>query len=775
MIRINDYEKNTEAQMTAYFDTLHPNINKARFVVMFGSGTGYELSGMSNYIKKHFMNDFEKYKYENIFCTVNAANKFVHGEAKDRNAKCIYHYDTLMFDIDAKGDNLSGFENQLVDEFVSFCEMRQFPIPNAFSYSGSGGIHLYYTIKPCYPGLGKAIKALKYIMAEKIGEFLDSYRDSYGMDYVVDVKVFDDMRMDRVPGTMNPKTGRMCEFFTTNVERYTFNILLNYNDDIELLDWNSILKTAKNNYFYGKDKHTKIILSPYKKKDFISKPKNGIDYKKDQLFPMLRKRIDGFFKLAEMGYDFKGARETSCFALRQICRNCETDEETEIELLHKLNDCFYEPFDESFLLKHTDSPRQYKFSNEVLAAHLGLDVNDELFIKAFQAKPKLVKEYGFNKNTLRRAKVFIAVAGELTRDKNITINEMVNKTGFTLDQVKKTAAFLRKDPEGLARWSVTTLDDYDFIINYLRSHSSKGNSVKKKKINGCKVEADKNKDIIIIYKKNDLIPSMGEKIVIPYSIIEPTPIKYAVTHKSMFLMSQLVMLKNEANKFQDRNPHHKRVSKLIGMCHSIVSAVYSFGNPLGYFDFLVRELNIPEYTSHRIVFGYWNYSSDYIKAFSDKYFGDGLIDNAKIPNIIPMYNDQIEEFPIYKKPDTFKYQPFTIYNHYYNIWDNDDNIFEYIPLTYCDYYNQLQNLLSSYKMHRDIYNKFSKVWNVEMCNQSVKYAKQLIEEMYKCEKEYYYHMEHDDINIKKFFAFDAIRINHELTIMFINKSNEKSA
>lgn len=774
MITINNYEKNTETQMTAYFDTLHPNINKARFVVMFGSGTGYELSGMSNYIKKHFMSNFEKYKYENIFCTINATNKFVHGEAKDRNVKCIYHFDTLMFDIDAKGENLSGFENQLVDEFINFCEMRQFPVPNAFSYSGSGGIHLYYTIMPCYPGLSKAIKSLKYIMAEKIREFLDSYRDSFGMDYMVDVKVFDDMRMDRVPGTMNPKTGRMCEFFTTNVERYTFNILLNYNDDIELLDWNSILKAAKNNYFYGRDKHTRIILSPRRKKNISKKPNTGLNYKEDQLYPMLRKRIDGFFNLVEMGYDFKGARETSCFALRQICRNCETDKETELELLHKLNDCFYEPFDENFLLNHTNSSRQYKFSNEVLAAHLGLDVNDELFIKAFHTKPKHVKEYGLNKTTLRRAKVFIGVAGELIKDKNITVKEIVKKTGFTLDQVKKTAAFLRKDPEGLARWSVTTLDDYDFIMDYLMSHSTGGN-VKKNNNSTKMIDNTKNTEDLVIYKYNGIIPTMGEKIVIPHNIMDPGSIKYAVTHKNSFLMSQLVMLKKESNKFNDRNPHHRKVSRLIGMCHNIVNAVYSLGNPLGYLNYLIRELRIPEYTSRRIVYGYINYSPEFIRAFSNKYFGDGVIDNAIIPDITPMYNNQIEDFPVYKTPDTFKYKPFTIYNYYYNIWNDDDCIHDYIPLTYCEYYNKLHDILNSYRMHRDAYNKFSKVWNVEMCNQSVYYAKQLIQEMHKCVSDYYYLMKTDNINIEYFSNFDADRINHELTIMFIKKSDEKSA
>lgn len=723
MISIKSYEKQTEEQMKAYMDTLHPAVNKARYVVMFGEGCHHEMSGMPNYIKKHFMEHFEEYKYDNVFCMLNATNKFVTSEKSDRLAKNIFNYDTLMFDIDAKGENLGGYENQFVDELFNFCKMNLFPLPNAFSYTGSGGIHLYYTIVPCYPGLGKAIKSLKYIMADKLKAFIDDYRDSYGMDYVIDTKVFDDMRMDRVPGTMNPKTGRMCEFFTTNAERYTFRNLLNYNDDIDMLDWDRVLRAAKNNYFYGKGKHTKIVFSNYdkskKRKIINTNPKKNPDYLEKNLKPVLNRRINGFFELAKMGYDFKGARETSCFALRQICRNCRLSEEKEIELLHKLNECFYEPFDEKFLLNHTDSKRQYKFSNESLAEQLGLDVTDEMFVKAFHATPKIVKAYGFNKPTLRRAKIYIAVAGELSKDITTTVKTISRRTGFTIDQVKKAVAVLRHDPEGLAHWNNISLDEYEYIIEYFKIHSyssNKQNSSNKQKKNVSNTQNTSKE--LVIYKKDNIIGSVGKKVVITEDILNPTPIGYAVTHKSELLMGRLTMLKKEADSFKDRNPRHKRVSRLLEMCCVAISALYSAGSSSVIVTYLNKQLHIPYYNAFHTVYGYWNYSHEYIQNQSDKYLADGNIQEAPIPAIKPIYDGKIESFPVYHVPDTFRYQPSVIYNHYYNKWSDDDteHIFNSLPMCYGEYYYKTRDLLKSYRMHRDTYKKAADKWNVEMAN-----------------------------------------------------------
>lgn len=212
---IKEFPYDTESQMTAYFDTLHNDTKDGRFVVTFGKGCHHTLNGKPTRVKQDFMEHFKDYQSENIFCTINAFNKFKNLDKPERNQKNLYCFDTLLFDIDAitEGIHDRNLEPQLVTEFLGYCKMKQIPVPNAFSYSGSGGVHLYYKIAPVYPRLNKALQALKYIMAEKMTEFLRTYEDGFGIEYKVDTQVFDDMRLDRVPGTMNPKTGRMCEFF----------------------------------------------------------------------------------------------------------------------------------------------------------------------------------------------------------------------------------------------------------------------------------------------------------------------------------------------------------------------------------------------------------------------------------------------------------------------------------------------------------------------------------------------------------------------------------
>ena len=76
--------------------------------------------------------------------------------------------------------------------------------------------------------------------------------------------MFNTVRNDFLAETMNPKTGRMCEFFATNVERYTFQELIGY-AEIKEIDWNRMRKAAQKNYYYGKNTNSKIIVKEFKK------------------------------------------------------------------------------------------------------------------------------------------------------------------------------------------------------------------------------------------------------------------------------------------------------------------------------------------------------------------------------------------------------------------------------------------------------------------------------------------------------------------------------
>lgn len=688
MITIQTFEHNTQAQIDAYFDTLHPFKNDGRYSVTYGRECYAVFSGRPAYIKRHFQAAFEEHMYECFYCSLNATNRFMKGSKKDRDAKNLYNYDVLMFDIDAKGENLSGLEDQLVEEFLDYCAMFSFPVPNAFSYSGGGGIHIYYTIDPCYPGLGKAIKSLKYVMADKIRTFLNDYQDAYGMDYEIDSRVFDDMRLDRLPGTMNPKTGRMCEFMKTNVERYSFKKLLGFNDDLKLANWDKIMKIARNNYHYGKKKKTRLEFIKVTAK---KKTTGGRD--EAALTAMLKTRINGFFDLARSGYDFRGARATSCFAFRQICKNLGMDKEEEIKLLKDLNECFYEPLDEAFLLKHTDSHKSYRFTNEALAEQLGLDADDPLFLAAFRTKKKTVKEYGLNKKQLVRAQTYIDTAKALKEEPEITVREIAGKIGKTIDQVKRAAALLRKSNAMRDKWAETTLEDYNFITEYFSKNPSSNNDV----------------------------PSRQKKVKIVNIDVD------SVIHHCTSVVKAAV----KAVKAGEKISGNRSLNNAIAACSYYINGLYSLGrNPLWE---VISVLDcLPLYTARIVAWGYWDYSAEYINTLSEPYTEHG---SAPKPCVKPMYDGMIRQFPKYENSVLFKYQPSILLYHFFGCKDSlcaED----YLPKQYEEYYCKYRKLIDAYRHQREQYKKAAKYWQVDCANKAVERADSIISELNDVECEY---------------------------------------
>ena len=267
------FNKDIESQASGYMYTLHGlTTAQANFVLYMGDGCTYMKHGNIEKVVKHIKDWFNKDDHDcnNCFISINAFNPFMHcpkGEKADmkefKNTKNLYSLDTLLLDIDAKGENLIGMEDQVVSYVINRMVNDEFPLPNAFSYSGSGGIHLYYAMVPVYPSARGAVRTLKIIMSHKIDRILDDYLQDTGMEYEVDFKTLDVQRNDRLPGTMNPKTGRMCEFFKTIVPPYTFQKLIDF-EDINKVDWNRYEKAVKKSIF---NKRPMPNINKYLKKD----------------------------------------------------------------------------------------------------------------------------------------------------------------------------------------------------------------------------------------------------------------------------------------------------------------------------------------------------------------------------------------------------------------------------------------------------------------------------------------------------------------------------
>ena len=127
---------------------------------------------------------------------------------------------------------------------------------------------------------------------------------------------------------------------------------------------------------------------------------------------------------------------------------------------------------------------------------------------------------------------------------------------------------------------------------------------------------------------------------------------------------------------RDKNPRHKMMIELIRVCSLNINALYSLDgkNLLAYYNLLV-SWDIPAYTARQIVFGYWNYSSEYIDACAEQYSESDL---APDPCVKPMFEGTMEDYPVYKFSRIFRYSPKVILYHYYGVeeWFKAE---EYLP------------------------------------------------------------------------------------------------
>lgn len=551
--------------------------------------------------------------------------------------------------------------------------------------------------------------------------------------------------------------------------RYTFKQLLGYTGNENDIDWNKVAKDAKNNFHYGKGKHTKIIMSQYKKKEKVKKEGRRTGQPNTSLKPMMQRRINGLFVLAENGFDFKHCRESACFMLRQFCRWCGCTGEEEIAYLRKLNECFWEPLDERSLLHQTNSRSSYRISNATIAEKLHLDVEDELFKKAFKKTSKTcIKEYGFTQKRLCRAKCYIATCKYLMKHDNALVREIAEETGFTRDQIAKTTMVLNKRPEYIPLWAKTTLDDYDFITDFLEEYDKRTAKNKKKTVSSPKNDGKKH-----IYKKIDIKGMMPEEILIPEGIMNMPITKDTVTHECEKLMGQIVMLKKDFGNVKSRDPLNWRVRGVYSICHRVVYVLISLEGVRGLsvaYNFLTEGLKIPPYSAEHISRGYWRYSQTYITAHLEHIFecsGDLTCPNA---HTSPMYEGQILPFPEKNKDDTFYYSPNTILKHYYKIYDvhTYEEILP-IPELYYDCYGDMRKLKDAYSYQKEWYKKNSDKWNVSEANKCVSLANQILAEMNDLYEYYYKELAKVQKEFPECKDFDAEGITRKLRRDFYTK------
>ena len=382
-----------------------------------------------------------------VFVTLNSYKKDLPTDIYcKRDEKHLWGLDTIMIDLDAPTD-LLGVEEELINILKWAWDTQRIPKPNLYSFTGSGGVHLYYCFERLPKSMNQSINALKWAIAEKIVEYEKDFPMRNGKTYKVDTKIFDSQRLDRVPGSIHETTGQMCKCFNTDKKRYKYKELLEYCDEEK---WNGKYKIENSRQYIGKLRGE--TEEPQKEEQAIKKEMNlpsthlspATLTKEDK--KLSTKRINGLFTLARKGKDFTGCREISCFILRNWCNQLQYSNNKTENILKKFNNLFDEPLSERELLQNTRSKKLYKFTNAYLKQTLNL-TEEEALVFCKRYRPGDRKERTLI-DKINIAKLLL---------QGLTSDQICEKLSISLSLLKRRRAEM-KQAEGLQYWAAMRLE-----------------------------------------------------------------------------------------------------------------------------------------------------------------------------------------------------------------------------------------------------------------------------------------------------------------------------
>lgn len=405
-------------------DTLHSeNQRGGVFVVTsqdhFWNNYNRTAGYVTNCVNKMFNNG-----YDSVFVTLNSFLKV--SENNMRHEDNLWGLDTVMVDIDAD-ISLVGNEQNAFNILSWYWDVKgTLPKPTLCSFTGGGGMHLYYAFNRVPASAKNSVKKLKTLLIKTVQTILntDKYFKSIneglksGMGYHVDTMVIDNQRFDRIPGSINPKTKKMCICFKVNddKERYELRDLINFlqsNDDIEEF----------------LDQKSKII----KLSNTLPESRLAVRLNK--------KRVAGLFELQKRGKDFVNCRESAIFILTNSLRGLGYTKDEIRNKAHQLNNGFYKPLNECEINANLNQSKIYKFTNEKITSMLGLTDKEQLIMFSR-------KRPGDRKERTKRNKVNISklvIQGK-------TISEIAKILNISESIVKHMRVAIKKE-KGFFFWA----------------------------------------------------------------------------------------------------------------------------------------------------------------------------------------------------------------------------------------------------------------------------------------------------------------------------------
>lgn len=685
-----DYEDPT-SHMMAFLQRFHTNGNSeqnetGRLFVRFGKSFKSIIeNGNVDFLARMFFERFENNKeinHKDVFCSLNIFTK--NGSGKKGTGKNemrrnnLYLYDLIAYKFVPVDIDSDYNEKRLMQNFLAYCNDKTYCVPNGFMYEGDGSVTLLYSLEPCKDTLGNAITALKYTMAKEFEKFLARYARHTGCVYKLDKKLFKSSSMIRMPGTQNTSTGRMCELILTNVETYSFQKLLDY-QDVDMTKWDRITNAALNNRNTEPMKESELI-------DSMESGKLGIKGKDihygSKVKRLMQYRIDGLFEWFSdpsrlKFYDVRRNIKI-CFMLRQFCKTIGMPVEEEIETVCNFNTRFCRIRKEQMLMQTTGS-RIYKFTNEYIAKLLDVSVSDPEFIKTFHIKTEKLKKYGMKGNRLKRAGNYKAVARAMEYQPDITNAELVEKTGLSLDQVKKIAADLRKNSSAIKFWSWMELS--------IKSEAEKAEAYLNTHGYNKKASAEK-------YKKTKEAMKESEEVEIENEI--PANVEGLINYA-----------RTELKNIESRDPRNKQFFDFLVKCKKfLILKPVKYEKDIDRIESFLLLCGVPKYTAKHLIHGYEHYTKADLDDYNDFLFNGTIV--VPEPHYDLMYAIEsylIKSFPTYDK-NGFTYRTSTLEKYYYG-YSYKKGIKKLSPVPKM-YYGYQEKISSIKKVLSKLHQKYNK-------------------------------------------------------------------
>lgn len=436
------------SQTKLYFDTIHdPSAASRKGLFQFAPQSNLHLyynEKPENCVSK-INSLLNKYRKNSIFCSLNYFKQI--SEPKNlRRAANLWGIDCIMIDIDGPKE-LCGKENDVYLTLKWAWEKNKIPQPNLISYTGGGGLHLYYAFEYLPSTMKSSIQALKWKIVSLIVPYEESFPYIEDKTYKVDTRVLDTQRMDRVPGSINPKTGKLCFCFSTGKERYTYKELLDIVSPDEKYSGKISVKKSKNDILFFRNKNS--LSDSYRSTCGKNKKKKS-NYKKFDAKALAYSRLNNIIKLAENGKKFEDCREITCFIARTLCYQLNYSEDKEKELLLYLNEHFYEPLSKKELFNNTRVNKIYSFTNNYIISALNISEN-EMKIFCPNYRPRNRKE----KTKEHKMKISLLVL------KGFKIKDIAKRLNISESIVKRRRTEIKK-AEGFMFWVKKFKELYNF-------------------------------------------------------------------------------------------------------------------------------------------------------------------------------------------------------------------------------------------------------------------------------------------------------------------------